>query len=99
MERHTGLGEEEEREKMRVMDQWLEAVCAELGLEPSLVARVRDEVLAMVSDIAHGPSRPGAPMTALVLGLVSHPLDEPAIIGARAERLSELARDWRPPAP
>ena len=52
---------EGEREKLRVMDQWLDAVCAELDVDRELVERVTGPALDLISEVAHGPSRPGAP--------------------------------------
>ncbi|WP_461021188.1 DUF6457 domain-containing protein, partial [Trueperella pyogenes] len=45
------------------MAKWLGAVAEEIDADPTLIAEHRDELLDLVSQIAHGPSRPGAPMT------------------------------------
>lgn len=53
---------------MEKMDAWLAAASAELNLHPSPIVPVRDDVLRLISQVAHGPSRPGAPMTAFLVG-------------------------------
>jgi hypothetical protein len=49
------------------LDEWTTSVCAELGLDPTLVDR--DMVLDLARDVAHGVARPAAPLTAYLLGL------------------------------
>lgn len=58
-------------EKMQKMYQWLEKVCAELDVDPEIVHNVVPHLLALTSDVAHGPSRPAAPMTTFLLGLAA----------------------------
>lgn len=86
---------EGEREKLRVMDQWLDAVCAELDVDRELVERVTGPALDLISEVAHGPSRPGAPMTALVVGLATREGDDAEAIAARVAQVSELTRTWQ----
>ncbi|QGF25228.1 molybdopterin-guanine dinucleotide biosynthesis protein [Raineyella fluvialis] len=78
---------------MRVMGEWLDAVSAELGLDPALLEQVRTPMLDMIAEVAHGPSRPGAPMTAMLVGLASDPQD-PAAMLDRVARIRELAAGW-----
>ncbi|TWH67406.1 hypothetical protein JD77_02381 [Micromonospora olivasterospora] len=52
---------------MTVMDEWVTAACAELGLDPSEVPV--PVVLDLARDVAHQVLRPGAPVTAYLLGL------------------------------
>ncbi|SDB86464.1 hypothetical protein GA0111570_105213 [Raineyella antarctica] len=82
-----------EAEKMRRMGEWLDAVVAELGLAPEVLEQVRTPMLDMIAEVAHGPSRPGAPLTAMLVGLVSDPGDVDAIL-ARVARIRELAAGW-----
>ena len=86
---------EGEREKLRVMDQWLDAVCAELDVDRELMERVTGPALDLISEVAHGPSRPGAPMTALVVGLATREGDDAEAIAARVAQVSELTRTWQ----
>ncbi len=52
---------------MSTLDEWTAAVCAELGLDPS-VASTR-AVLDLAREVAHGVDRPAAPVTAYLLGV------------------------------
>ena len=73
-----------------MLDEWIVAVCAELGLDPAGVDR--DLVLDLAKDVAHGVARPGAPLTAFLLGLAVGQGAEP--IDA-AGRISALAEGWQ----
>lgn len=97
-ERNANKDQATEAEKMRVMGHWLDAVCSELGVDRDLVDRISRPTLGLISDVAHGPSRPGAPMTALVLGLASAQAESPEEITERIGRLVQLARTWEAPA-
>jgi hypothetical protein len=50
-----------------VLQEWIETVCKELGLDPAEVDR--DLVLDLARDVAHGVARPAAPLTTYLLGL------------------------------
>lgn len=73
-----------------MLKEWIEAVCAELGLDPADVDR--DLVLDLARDVAHGVARPGAPLTTYLLGLAVG-----QGTGAReaADRITALAEDWQ----
>lgn len=74
---------------MTKMDEWLTAAGAELGLDPNPDdVRV---VLDLARDVAHQVLRPGAPVTAYLLGIAVGRGADPA---ETAARLSALARDW-----
>ena len=63
---------------MSTLDDWTNALCAELGLDPARVA-------------AHTVDRPAAPLTTYFLGVAvgrGEPLAE------TAARLQQLARGW-----
>jgi hypothetical protein len=79
---------------MTTLDEWTAAACAELDLDPADANT--GLVLGLARDVAHGALRPGAPVTAYLLGLAVGRGADPA--GAAA-RLSALAREWaaRPP--
>ncbi|MFR9774550.1 DUF6457 domain-containing protein [Micromonospora sp. MS34] len=74
---------------MTVMDDWVTAACAELGLDPAEVAV--PVVLDLARDVAHQVLRPGAPVTAYLLGVAVGRGADPT---AAAARLSELAGSW-----
>lgn len=50
---------------------WLESVSVELGLDPAVIRALVGELLDLTRDVAHGPSRPAAPLTAFLVGLAS----------------------------
>jgi hypothetical protein len=73
-----------------VLDEWIEAACAELGLDPADVHR--DLILDMARDVAHGVARPAAPLTAYLMGLAvgsGTPLND------AAARITEMAEGWK----
>jgi uncharacterized protein DUF6457 len=77
-----------------VLDEWLEAVCAELGIERRDVDR--DLILDVTRDVAHGVARPAAPLTAYLMGLAA---GRGIPVRDAAARLTEMAEGWseRPP--
>ncbi|SCE81831.1 DUF6457 domain-containing protein [Micromonospora chokoriensis] len=74
---------------MTVMDDWVTAACAELELDPSGVPV--PAVLDLARDVAHQVLRPGAPVTAYLLGVAVGRGADPADAAAR---LSALAGTW-----
>lgn len=74
------------------LEAWIAAAGRELGLDPGDVPT--QTVLKLAKDVAHGVVRPGAPVTAYLMGLAVGRGAEPADV---AERLSELALSWRAP--
>ncbi|MCZ7440708.1 DUF6457 domain-containing protein [Micromonospora sp. WMMC241] len=74
---------------MTVMDDWLTAACAELDLDPSEVPV--SAVLDVARDVAHQVLRPGAPVSAYLLGVAVGRGADPA---AAAARISALAGSW-----
>jgi hypothetical protein len=77
---------------MTVMDRWVAAACTELDLDPKQVDV--PEVLDLARDVAHHVLRPGAPVTAYLLGLAVGRGADPA---EAASRLAALARGWSEP--
>lgn len=51
------------------MRQWVDQVAAALDIPAGLAQSHTDALLDMVGQVAHGPSRPGAPLTAFLVGL------------------------------
>ncbi len=60
-----------EAEKMQQMHAWLDDVCARLDVDRTTVNDVTPDMLDLIRQVAHGPSRPGAPMTAFLVGLAA----------------------------
>jgi hypothetical protein len=73
-----------------VLEEWIEAVCLELGLDRKDVDR--DLVLDLAKDVAHGVARPGAPLTAFLLGLA---VGRGAPARDAAARITEMAEGWQ----
>ncbi|HEX7662349.1 MAG TPA: DUF6457 domain-containing protein [Pseudonocardiaceae bacterium] len=63
--------QKDDPEKMARMRAWLAAVSAELGVEDEVLSRVEAPLLDLIAQVAHGPSRPGAPLTAFLVGVAA----------------------------
>ena len=74
---------------MNVLDEWIKAACAELKLTPADVEP--KEVLDVARDVAHNVVRPGAPVTAYLMGIAVGRGADPAEVAAR---LTALAVEW-----
>jgi hypothetical protein len=78
---------------MNELDRWVAATVAELGLDAG------DEqtklVLDVARDVAHQVLRPGAPVTAYLMGIAVGRGADPA---EAAARISALALSWSPAA-
>jgi Domain of unknown function (DUF6457) len=72
-----------------VLDDWMDAVCGELGIERDAAAR--KTILDLARVVAHTVDRPAAPLTAFLLGTAVGG-GEP--LGASAQRIVQLARGW-----
>ena len=70
------------------LDEWTTAACAELGLDPADANTKL--VLDLARDVAHNVLRPGAPVSAYLLGLAvgrgADPIEAAARLTALAER-------------
>jgi hypothetical protein len=73
-----------------MLEDWIDAVCSELGLDRDDVDR--DLVLDLAKDVAHGVTRPAAPLTAYLLGLAVG-RGQPA--RDVAARITSLGAGWR----
>jgi hypothetical protein len=71
------------------LDSWVAAAAVELGLEPDVVDV--KQVLDVARDVAHQVIRPGAPVTAYLLGVAVGRGADPA---EAAGRLQALALAW-----
>ena len=74
---------------MNELDAWVAAAAAELGLTAGEVQT--KQVLDVARDVAHQVLRPGAPVTAYLMGLAVGRGADPADVAAR---ISALAKDW-----
>ncbi|WP_433338366.1 NTP transferase domain-containing protein [Spirillospora sp. CA-294931] len=83
------LARAREMGEIQVLEEWVEAVCAELGLDRDLIDR--DLVLDLAREVAHGVARPGAPLTTFLMGLA---VGRGAAARDTAARLTELAQEW-----
>lgn len=50
---------------------WVESVSVELGQDPAVIRELLTELLDLTRDVAHGPSRPAAPLTTFLVGLAT----------------------------
>jgi Domain of unknown function (DUF6457) len=76
------------------LSEWVAAVARELGLDAVPPGTV-DMVLDLTADVAHGVSRPGAPVTAFLVGLAAGRASDPAAAAVtHAATVSALAADW-----
>ncbi|MEV6635248.1 DUF6457 domain-containing protein [Actinoplanes sp. NPDC051470] len=74
---------------MNQLDAWVSEVIGELGLAAGDDQTAR--ILDVARDVAHQVLRPGAPVTAYLMGVAVGRGADPADV---AERVSELARSW-----
>jgi hypothetical protein len=79
---------------MSDLDTWVEVVGKELGLKAADVPV--KAVLDLARDVAHNVVRPGAPVTAYLMGLAVGRGADPADV---ADRISQLAVSWSKPTP
>jgi len=80
----------------KALSEWVDAVSQELGLEGAVDnAAMVDMVLDLTSDVAHGVSRPGAPVTAFLVGVAAGRAEDPAVAARDyAQKISRLADGW-----
>ena len=81
---------------MSELDDWLSAVCAELGLDGAVATAMTAVVLDVARDAAHGVARPAAPLTTYLLGRA---VESGILLEDAAARISRLAAGWPTPAP
>ena len=74
---------------MNTLDAWTEAVCRDLGLDPATVDITA--LLDVAREVAHGVTRPAAPLTTYLLGVaVGRGIPAPEA----AARITGLAAAW-----
>ncbi|MFI2753704.1 DUF6457 domain-containing protein [Cellulomonas sp. P22] len=89
----------DESQKMAVMNTWLDGVCAELGVERSVMDANAPGLLRLISDVAHGPTRPGAPLTAFLVGLAGagasvDPAEQARVVATSITAVESLVAAW-----
>jgi hypothetical protein len=82
------------------IQEWVATAARQLGLE--LAESEQDElvtaVLDLTADIAHGVSRPAAPVTAFLVGLAAGRAADPvAAVPGHIAAVRDLAALWPPP--
>ncbi|MFC4942288.1 DUF6457 domain-containing protein [Pseudonocardia sp. GCM10023141] len=80
----------------QALAEWVAAVGRELGLGDGVEdGSIVDMVLDLTADVAHGVSRPGAPVTAFLVGLAAGRAADPvAAAREHAATVSRLAAGW-----
>lgn len=80
------------REHGHVLDEWISAVKAELGIDLDVDLHV---VLDLARDAAHGVDRPAAPLTTFLVGYAAgRAQGGPEEVAALARKAAELANRW-----
>jgi len=75
---------------MSTLDEWTDALCAELGLDPKDVDQ--KTVLNLARVAAHTVDRPAAPLTTYLLGVA---VGRGAPLAETAAKAQQLARGWQ----
>jgi hypothetical protein len=80
----------------KALADWVTAVGRELGLEGALEGvGLVDTVLDLTADVARGVSRPGAPVTAFLVGVAAGRAEDPTVAARDyAEKIARLAGTW-----
>ncbi|APT93227.1 molybdopterin-guanine dinucleotide biosynthesis protein MobA [Corynebacterium phocae] len=55
---------------------WLKEISTTLNLDPQEATELTGELLELTREVAHNRTRPGAPLTAFLVGLASRDLDD-----------------------
>ncbi|UGY92640.1 NTP transferase domain-containing protein [Streptomyces gobiensis] len=80
------------REHGHVLDEWISAVKAELGIDLDVDT---DELLDLARDAAHGVARPAAPLTTFLVGYAAAQRGgSPEEVAAAARKAAVLAARW-----
>lgn len=78
------------------LSDWVTAVSMELGLDDAVDSDgIIDTVLDLTSDVAHHVSRPGAPVTAFLVGVAAGRAADPKVAARDlAAKIAKLAEGW-----
>lgn len=74
---------------MSVLDDWTQRAMDELRLDPAILDQRL--VLDVARDVAHGVTRPAAPLGTFLLGVV---VGRGATLAEAADQLTKLAQEW-----
>lgn len=84
------------RKVVEMADQWVRAVCRELGLAGDFDV---DQQLDVARVVAHKVERRMAPVTTFLIGIAAGRLGaDHDDIREASQKVIALARDWEPPA-
>ncbi len=70
------------------MQEWIDAVCAELSITAEVDVT---SILDVARDAAHNVERPAAPVSTYLLGIA---VAQGADVGAAATKIAALAEGW-----
>ncbi|MGI5131683.1 DUF6457 domain-containing protein [Pseudonocardia sp. CA-107938] len=75
---------------------WVASVAAELDIEDAVDHdAIVDTVLDLTADVAHNVSRPGAPITAFLVGIAVGRADNPKVAARDlVAKVAKLSEDW-----
>ncbi|HKE52802.1 MAG TPA: DUF6457 domain-containing protein [Actinomycetes bacterium] len=76
---------------MSLLDDWVTALAAELGIEVDVDVR---GLLELARVAAHSVDRPAAPLTTFLVGYAAGRQDDPAAVAELSERAAALAHAW-----
>ena len=82
------------------IQEWVAAAARRLGLDLTAADQreIVTAVLDLTADVAHGVSRPAAPVTAFLVGLAAGRAEDPAAaVAPRIAAVRDLAALWPPP--
>ncbi len=87
-----GMTRRDDPQKMAEMARWLDAVSEEVGLDREFITTYQGSLLRLIGIVAHGPSRPAAPLTAFLVGYAaaSRGKDPHELVAS----LENLAENW-----
>jgi len=78
--------------------EWVASVARQLNLDLVDQDALVTDVLDLTADVAHGVSRPAAPVTAFLVGLAAGGAADPAAaVAEHAAAVRDLAALWPPP--
>lgn len=80
---------------VRTARQWLLDAAGEIGVDPARFDPVIGDILDLAKAVAHGPSRPGVPLTAFLLGLSFTEDASTEVIRQRIHHIRDLALSWK----
>lgn len=72
------------------LDEFLDAVSAELEVDPALIHELRDDLLDLTKDVAHNAIRPAAPLSAFLVGLAVGREGDPAEVRQQIAKVHEV---------